>query len=109
MNIDVEDRAGIRLLRLQGELGTDKVLSEAVVDFLGERGVRLVLDMGQVTYMNSTGIGELVRITAQANVQGGRLVLANPSTFVQGLLEATKLNKFFEVHPTVDDAVKALT
>lgn len=44
---------------------------------------------------------------AQANIHEGRLVLANPSPFVAGVLEATKLDTFFEIYSSVEEALES--
>jgi len=111
MTIQTEDRAGVKLVRLHGELtgGEDQGLIEAVTELLSARQARVVLDLGAVPYSNSAGLGDLVRLVAQANVQEGRIILANLSAYLAGVLEITKLNRFFEIQPTVDAAVDALT
>jgi len=108
MRIDVEDHAGVKVLRLAGELDSEKDLVEVASDWVSERGARLVLDMQDVSHMNSIGLGGLVRLAAQANIHEGRVILASPSPFVAGVLEATKLETFFEVAPSVEEALKRL-
>jgi anti-anti-sigma factor len=111
MNIAIEDRAGVKLVTLAGELTGEEECGElvrTVGDALAGPGARAVIDMGSVEYISSTGISALVRITAQANTQEQRVVFASPAPLVAGVFEATRLNKFFEIFPTVEDAVAAL-
>lgn len=110
MNIDVEDYSGLKIVRLHGELTAedDGLLVGTVSDLVSQRGSRVLLDLHDVPYMNSTGLNELVRITAQANVQESRVVLASPSAFVAGVLQTTQLDRFFEVYESVDAALKHL-
>lgn len=110
MTFDIEERGGVQIIRLHGELAGDDSddFVEAVTNLLGGPGVRIVLDLHDVPFMRSDGLGVLVRVTAQANVQEGHLILANPSPFVAGVLNTTRLDRFFEICPTVDAAVKNL-
>ncbi|GAF89796.1 unnamed protein product, partial [marine sediment metagenome] len=81
MTIDIEDHEGIKLLRLGGELtgGEENALVDTVTDLLAGRNARIALELGNVQYMNSAGLSDLVRLVAQANVQEARVILANPS------------------------------
>jgi anti-sigma B factor antagonist len=110
MTIDVEDRSGVKVLRPKGKLtGEDgKTLVDTASRFLGGEGPGLVLHMADVSYMNSAGLGELVRLSAKANMQKQKVVFAAPSEFVNRVFQATKLDTFFEVCPDLDQAAKAL-
>lgn len=110
MNVRVEDRSGIRVVRIDGMLtheGESQLVS-TVVNLLNEGSTRIVLDLGDVQMINSAGLGALVRVTAQVNSQHGRIALARPSPFVTGVLENTKLNRYFDVYPTVESAAMEL-
>lgn len=110
MTFETEARSGAHIIRLHGELAGETMgdFVEAVTDLLSSPGARIVLDMHDVPFMRSDGMGILVRVTAQANVQEGRIILAAPSPFVAGALNTTRLDRFFEICPTVDDALKKL-
>lgn len=109
MTIEISQHGAARIVRLRGELvGGSGELVERVTDLLTGRRARVVIDLGEVPFVNSTGLGELVRIVAQANVQESRVVLANPSPHVAGVLQATQLTRFFEICPTVDEALLRL-
>jgi anti-anti-sigma factor len=110
MTLDVEDRGGVTVVRLTGDLaGRDAGRFVKTVSGLLDRGmIHIVLDLGRVPLVTSAGLGELVRVTAQANTQGGRLMLAGVKPFVAGVLETTKLDQFFEVCPDVETAVERL-
>ncbi len=109
MTLDIEEQAGIKIVRLRGELvGQHAEFVETVTNLLTAPGVRILLDLGQVPFMNSTGLSELVRVTAQANIQEGRIVLANLSPFVAGVLQTTQLDRFFEICPTIEYALEKL-
>jgi anti-sigma B factor antagonist len=110
MTIDVSDRAGIKIVRLTGELrsGIDDEFVPTVTGLLAGRGTRVVLDLTHVPLISSTGLGDLVRVNAQANVQESRVVLCELSPFVAGVLQTTRLDRFFEVCGTLDEAIALL-
>lgn len=109
MHIDVTEQANATIVRLTGDLTgeEDASLSEAVTSHLSKQGSRIILDLAGVKFMNSTGLGELVKLAAQANVQSCRLLLARPSPFIAGMLQATQLDKFFAVTQSVESALAA--
>ena len=110
MMIDIEDHDGIKLLRLEGELtgGEGNTLVDTVTDLLAGHNARIVLELSKVQYINSAGLSDLVRLVAQANVQEARVILANPSAYLAGVLEMTRLDRFFEIRPTANDALETL-
>ncbi|HNQ23295.1 MAG TPA: STAS domain-containing protein [Phycisphaerae bacterium] len=110
MTIDVEEHAGIKVLHLRGELAGDEehALVNLISELLEQRGLRCVMDMGAVSFMNSAGLGDLVRVAAQINTSEGRVMLARLSPFVTGVLQSTRLDRFFEVAPSVEDALQRM-
>ncbi len=112
MNIRIEAKEGVKLIRPEGQIaGEDEELErlvKAITDQLGAAGGRMVIDLSLVPYVNSSGLAALVRIVSQANVQENRVVLAAATKAVAGLFEITRLNRYFEVAGTVDEALGRL-
>jgi anti-sigma B factor antagonist len=75
-------------------------LREIVHDLLGKDNKRILLNLGEVHYVDSSGMGELVRIYTTIRNQGGEVRLVNPSHRVQGLLQMTRLNAVFQIEHT---------
>lgn len=110
MNFQTEEQDGIHVVTIAGELvGGHTQLVEEVTNLLTAPRARIILDLAGVPFMNSTGLSELVRITAQANIQEARVVLANLSPFVSGVLQTSQLDRFFDISPTVGDAIQKLS
>ena len=70
---------------------------------------RIVLDLGEVTYIDSGGIGTLVSLFTTARNAGGDIKLANLTKRVGDLLQITKLITVFESYDDVQKAVKAFS
>lgn len=111
MKITVERRSDIPVLHLEGELtgDEDNSLTDVVTDHVQGRGARAVLDLSGVKYINSAGIGDLVRVVAGANTQEQRIVLCSLTPFVEGVIQVTQLDRFFAITATVDEAIASLT
>jgi len=81
-------------------------LRETVKKLLGDTK-QIVLNLGQVNYIDSGGLGTLVALYTTARNSGGNVKLANLTQRVGDLLQVTKLLTVFEVYESVDQAVQA--
>ncbi|MCG3126211.1 MAG: Anti-sigma-B factor antagonist [Phycisphaerae bacterium] len=94
------------LFEVKGEIDirTSPELHDALMRAVADRPARLVLDLAGVTYMDSSGVGTLVEIKRQLERNDGTLVLAALREQVKGLFEITRLDKFFKIAASVEDA-----
>jgi len=101
---------GVSVVDLHGRIGfgegTTK-LRETIASLLGSGTKNVVLNMAEVNYVDSSGIGELVRGHMAIRKQGGQLKLARLSKVVSDLLHATSLTKVFEIHPDEASAIQS--
>ncbi len=80
-------------------LGQDLTeLRQLIRDLLGKGQKAILLNLGDVTYIDSSGIGELVSGFTAASNQGGQLKLVNLTKRVHDLLQITKLLTVFDVY-----------
>lgn len=84
---------------------TDELKTKAH-DLLEQGNRKLVLDLGSVTYINSTGIGALVGIHTLYSKSQGKIKLCNMGKGVQNVFVITRLSSVFDVEETRDVAVK---
>jgi anti-sigma B factor antagonist len=84
--------AGPRHVHVAGELdvAVSAELSAALVEYVSAGG-DLTIDMSEVTFMDSTAIGVLVRAHNELSASGARLTITNPSTVVLRILQLTGL------------------
>jgi len=80
-------------------------LRELIRDQLTRGNKRVLLNLADVTYIDSSGIGELVSAYTAVSNQGGQLKLLNLTKKVHDLLQITKLYTVFDIH---DDEAKAI-
>jgi anti-sigma B factor antagonist len=97
--------SGASTLRILGELdiSTADQLRRAVAPYLTP-GTRLVLDLSQVTFCDSTGLAVLVGFHKRLAAAGGGLELYAPVQRVLHLLTITGLNRVFPVHVAGDES-----
>lgn len=91
---------GITIVDLSGRitLGEGSVkLRESVRDLVGKGRNKILLNLGDVTYIDSSGIGELVSAFTTVRNQGGELKLLNLTKKVHDLLQITKLYTVFDI------------
>lgn len=81
-------------------------LRELIRGEVGKGNKKVLLNLGDVTYIDSSGIGELVSAYTAVSNQGGQLKLLNLTKKVHDLLQITKLYTVFDVH---DDETKAIS
>jgi len=99
---------GITILDLSGRitLGEGSVqLRDATRDLLSKGSKNILLNLGDVNYIDSSGIGELVSAYTTVRNQGGELKLLNLTKKVHDLLQITKLYTVFDVK---DDEASAI-
>ena len=72
-------------------------LTDAVNKSLNQEERLFALDMHELRFIDSSGLGGLVAQFKQVNVQGGKLVLYGLTPFVQKLVEMTKLNRVLTI------------
>jgi anti-sigma B factor antagonist len=81
-------------------------LRQLIRDLLGKGSKYILVNLADVTYIDSSGIGELVSAFTAVSNQGGQLKLLNLTKKVHDLLQITKLYTVFDVH---DDEAKAIS
>lgn len=96
-------------LRIAGDLiGEDsgKKLLGAVNDVIGHQVLTCIIDIAELRYINSSGIGVLITILTKFRNKGGEVYLMNPSESVKKLLVITKLNAIFQIIKSEDEVSK---
>ena len=108
MKSSVRQVDGVTVVDLSGRITLGEgsvVLRDTVKDLIAKGDRRILLNLGDVTYIDSSGIGELVSAFTTVRNQGGELKLLNLTKKVQDLLQITKLYTVFDVK---DDEAVAL-
>ena len=91
--------SGKKILYVAGEvdLATSREFTNALYSFLSENPDELVVDLGRVEFMDSSGVHALLDVTRTLRGRGGSITLQNPSHIVYRLLEVSGLLGHFEI------------
>ena len=112
MKVNTRQVDGVTILDLSGRitLGEGSVqLRDAVRDLLAKGSKLILLNLGDVNYIDSSGIGELVSAYTTVRNQGGELKLLNLTKKVHDLLQITKLYTVFDVKDDEASAIASFT
>lgn len=99
-------------LFIKGDLIGDEVgpkLVEVVSDAVEEGATSFVVDLSEVRYISSSGIGLLITMLTKMRNKDGEVYLTAPSEHVKKLLIITKLNNIFTVFDSVESFKKSQT
>jgi anti-sigma B factor antagonist len=112
--MQIEERAvgDVVVLDLKGKvtLGEgDELLKDKVNSLVNQGHRKIVLNLAEVPYIDSAGLGEIVRTYTTVSRQGGSLKLLNLTKRITDLLSITKLLTVFETFETEDEAVRSFS
>ena len=104
--------SGITIVDLSGRITLGEgsvVLRDTIRDLIGKGDKKILLNLGDVSYIDSSGIGELVSAYTTVRNQGGELKLLNLTKKVHDLLQITKLYTVFDIKDDEATAIKAFS
>src|SRR6201986_85494 len=108
MKVNNRQVDGVTIVDMSGRITLGEgsvVLRDSIRDLIGKGQKKILLNLGDVTYIDSSGIGELVSAFTAVRREGGELKLLNLTKKVHDLLQITKLYTVFDVK---DDEASAV-
>lgn len=113
-----EGTPGVKSVRSEGtatvvsltgdvDLHSSPEVHRVLVMVAGEEPARIVLDLADVTYMDSSGVGTIVEVFRRVQAYGGRLIVVAPNPRVRSLFQITQLERIFTILDTVKEALQA--
>lgn len=112
MKIDVRQEGNVTVITPSGPLiigAGERLLNETIARLFADRKFHIVIDMGAVPRMDSSGVDALVLACRRARENGGDAKLARLTPRIQQLLEITQLNTVFDIYPDVSKATTPWT
>jgi len=108
--MDIKERVveGVSVLDLSGKvvLGEGDVqIKERIKDLLADGQKRILLNLGDVSYIDSAGLGALISSYTTSKREGAQLRLVNLTKRIQDLLSITKLITVFDTYETEQEAI----
>jgi len=110
LDINVRKRGPVQLIQLRGPLRMGPAvdsLRQAIEESLANGDARLVLNLAEVSMIDSSGIGLVVRFLASTKQRGGSLKLVQPSKFTVQTLRLVGVLNLFEIFDSDDAAVES--
>jgi len=106
LDVHTERQRDATIVHLVGEvdLRTSPQLRGTFLDLLDQKPVRIILDLTGVSYIDSSGVGTVVELKRRALRNESKVVLVGLQPRVRSLFEITRLDKFFTVVNTIDEA-----
>jgi anti-sigma B factor antagonist len=102
----VGDAVVLRISGQMREMGAD-ALREELDQLVAAGHFKLIFDLGEVNFVSSTGLGQMMRAYRQAVSNGGYLRVVNPQPLVEEVFRFTKLHTLIGIFPTVEEALAA--
>lgn len=110
-SFNISKENGFIHVRLEGNLINKQQVEGLVaeLDFYYNEGInKIIIDLSDMQYMNSTGLSILINIFTKTRSKGGEVILINIPDKINKLLIITKLNSIFNIENSVEDAKKIL-
>src|SRR5436190_15554034 len=111
MNISERTTGDVVIVDVSGKVtlgdGGDAMLKDKMGSLVQQGQRKVLLNLGEVSYVDSAGLGAIVQAYATLNKNGGALKLLNTTKRIKDLLSITKLLTIFETYDNEADAVKS--
>lgn len=72
-----------------------------------ENASKVVLDLGRLRFLDSSGLGAFLHCLHELEAKGGRLKLCGMSETVRAIFESVRLQQVFDIHPGREEAIRA--
>jgi anti-sigma B factor antagonist len=109
MQIEQRSSGDVAIVGISGDItlskGGDVLLKDKIQSLLQQGHRKIVLDMGNVSYVDSAGLGQLVQVYATTSHLGGSLKLLNLTKRLRDLLVLTKLLTVFDAYDSESEAI----
>ena len=111
MHIEERTVGDVVIVDVSGKItlgdGGDVVLKDKMRSLVQQGTKKVLLNLGEVSYVDSAGLGEIVQSYATVTKNGGSLKLLNITKRIKDLLSITKLLTVFECHDSEAEAIKS--
>ena len=110
MQIEERTVGDITILDLKGKMTLgegDELLKDKVNSLMNQGKKKILMNLGEVPYIDSAGLGEIVRTYTTVSRQGGTMKLVNLTKRITDLLSITKLLTVFETFDNEPEALKS--
>ncbi len=112
-SFDISDSDGVAIIRLNARELDETKLQKLTLE-LGKvvedpQRKRLVVDLGAVAFLTSTGIGAMIALQKKVKAGGGTLKLCGLNPNIRSLFTITQVDRLFDIQDDADKAVKSFS
>jgi anti-sigma B factor antagonist len=109
MEIRAKQEGSVHVLSLSGrlDLASGGTLKEQMKALFDKGATSVHLNLAEVEFINSSGLGALVSVMKEVRILKGRLTLSNLASYVQEIFEITQLSHIFEIYATEEEALNS--
>lgn len=110
MELKIRKSEAIYIIDVQGEMDlyNSYKLKELFMKMLEKKIEKIIINLGDVEYIDSSGIGALIYITSTIKKMNLRLAIVNVHGSVKKVIELTKLSGFFPIHSGLEQAIHTM-
>lgn len=108
MDLIQEDRGNVHIISIKADITADNVseLKKVLGDMLSTSRLNVVLDMGAMNYIDSSGLAAIISRLKEFRKNNGDLRIASVNNSVKNIFDVTFLTSLFKIYPDVDSACK---
>ena len=100
-----QDRPNVLPLKGEIDLHVSPVVAESLTAMIDKKPERMVIDLSDVTYIDSAGLAALIQAMQKVEAYGGKFLLAGLQETVRSIFEISRLDQVFRIFPDTDTAL----
>jgi anti-sigma B factor antagonist len=101
------DRSNVLPLKGEIDLHVSPVVTASLIAMIEKQPERVVIDLSDVTYIDSAGLAALIQAMQKVEAYGGKFLLAGLQETVRSIFEISRLDQVFQIFPDTDTALAA--
>lgn len=108
LQLSTEQRGNVAVVGITGgvDLYSSPQLRKEILKLVNARDARLLVDLGKVTYMDSSGLATLIEGLQHINRNNGRMAVTGLRDAVKEIFELTRLDTVFSIYPDTETALE---
>lgn len=109
MRVDLQEKNDVLIFKIDGDIdiNTSPEVKKSFDKSISEKKAKILVDLKDVSYVDSSGLATLVEILKNMRAYGGKFKLINLSDKVKSLFEITKLDKLFDIQADEESAINS--
>ena len=107
----IKNEFNVCIIEMNGDLVDRNQAAAMMAEFdelISQKQLKYVFDLGELKYMNSTGLNVLINLFTKTRKEGGEVIIANVNKKITELLIITKLTSLFNITDSAEKAIAKL-